>query len=76
MPYITNAPSIKIRPEVHTRMSFAYQRGEYYYNAMKHVLNGGNVFSSRTTRKFLQARRIYIHYENEFQLKQNLPLSK
>jgi hypothetical protein len=26
-------------------------------------------------KKFLQARRIYIHYQNEYQQKQNLPLS-
>lgn len=76
MTYIQDAPRKKIRKEVHTRCSFAYERGLHYYSAMKHVLSGGNIFSSRATQKFLQARRIYIHYQNEFQIKQNLPLSK
>lgn len=74
--YIIDHPRQKIRPEIHRRMTFAYERGEHYYNAMHHVLKGGNIFSSRPTKKFLQARRVYIHYQNEFQTKQNLSLSK
>jgi len=74
--YIKDPPRIKIRTEVHRRCTFAYERGEHYYNAMKHVLSGGNIFSSRATQKFLQARRIYTHYQNEYQRNQNLPLSK
>lgn len=66
----------KTRPEIHKRMTFAYESGEHYYKAMGHSLKGGNVFSCRSTKKFLQARRIYIHYQNEFQTNQNLPLSK
>lgn len=74
--FIMESPRQKIRKEIHSRMTFAYERGEHYYNAMSHVLKGGNIFSSRSTKKFLQARRIYIHYQNEYQNKQNLPLSK
>lgn len=74
--YIIDPKRLKIRPEIHRRMSFAYERGEHYYKAIGHALKGGNIFSCRATKKWLQARRIYIHYQNEFQNKQNLPLSK
>lgn len=74
--YIVDKPKDYIRPEVHRRASFAVERAEFYYKSMGYALKGGNVLSCRSTRKFLQARRIYIHYLNEFQTKQNLPLSK
>lgn len=74
--YIIDPPRQKIRPEIHRRMSFAYERGEHYYKATGFALKGGNIFSCRATHKWLQARRIYIHYQNEFQTKQNLPKSK
>lgn len=67
---------MSIRPELHRRMSFAYERGEYYFKAIGHAVKGGNIFSCRASIKWLQARRIYLHYQNEYQLKQNLPLSK
>lgn len=73
--FITELPRQKIRKEVYSRMAFAYERGEFYFNTMKFSLSGGNIFSCRPTHKFLQARRIYIHYQNEYQKNQNLPLS-
>ena len=73
--YITELPRQKIRKEVHSRMNFAYDRGLHYYNTIKFSISGGNIFSCRATHKFMQARRIYIHYQNEFQRNQNLPLS-
>jgi hypothetical protein len=75
MTYITELPRQKIRKEIYSRMSFAYAQGERYYKIAGYSLSSGNIFSCRATAKFLQARRIYIHYQNEFQKKQNLPLS-
>ncbi len=66
----------KIRKEVYSRQKFAYEKGLFYYDKIKHVKDTGNVFSCKSTLKFLQARRIYIHYTNEFQINQELPLSK
>ena len=65
-----------IRKEIHTRSSFAFEQGNKYYKLMKHIQESGNVFTSKFTRKFLQARRIYVHYCNEYQTKQDLPLTK
>lgn len=65
-----------IRTEVHTRQTFAYERAEYWLKRVNSALKGGNTFTCRATKKFLQARRIYIHYMNEYQIDQNLPLSK
>lgn len=67
---------MKVRNEVHTRRSFAEDRGRYYYDKMQHVLKSGNIFTSKSTMKFLQARRIYIHYVNEYQRCQGLPFSE
>ena len=64
-----------IRKEIHTRSSFAFEEGNRYYKAMKHIQESGNVFTSKATRKFLQARRIYVHYCNEYQSKQDLILT-
>lgn len=65
-----------IRKEIHSRQSFAYERELFWFDKIKHVVNSGNIFSSKATKKYLQARRIYVHYQNEFQIKQNLPLSE
>jgi hypothetical protein len=73
--YIQDKPRQTIRKEVYTRMNFAYERGAHYYETIQFSMKGGNIFSCRATNKFLQARRIYIHYQNEFQRNQNLPLS-
>jgi hypothetical protein len=64
------------RKEIHTRGSFAYEQGKKWYKNIQHSFDSGNIFSCRATQKYLQARRIYIHYQNEFQLNNNLPLSK
>lgn len=69
--------SKEIRKEVHTRTSFAYDRSEFYFDKMKHytVEKSGNILTNIYTRKFLQARRIYVHYTQEYQLNQYLPLT-
>ena len=67
---------MKIRKEIHYRQQFAQERGIYYYRLMKNSLDSGNIFTCKAALKYQQARRIYIHYTNEFQLKLNLPLSK
>jgi len=74
--YIQDAPRIKIRPDIHRRQSFAYERGLHYFKKITYEVVSGNIFSCKATKKWLQARRIYIHYANEFQRNQNLPLSK
>lgn len=61
-----------IRKEIHTRSKFAYSLAEKY---AKLIDKQGNVLTSKTTRKYLQARRIYVHYSNEFQRNLNLPLT-
>lgn len=67
----------KVRKEVHTRTRFAHDISIIWFNKMGHsIKSGGNVMSCKATKKFLQARRIYIHYTNEYQLCQRLPLSK
>ncbi len=66
----------KIRKEVHSRQSFAYSKGEEWFTKIQNSLRSGNIFSCKATEKWLQARRIYIHYQNEFQINQELPLSK
>lgn len=65
----------KVRKEVHTRTTFAYEAGVEWFLKINNVVKSGNIFSSRATRKYLQARRIYIHYQNEYQRCQNLTLS-
>lgn len=66
---------LPIRKEVHSRQTFAYERGLFWFNKINHVVKSGNIFSSRATKKYLQARRIYTHYANGFQIRQQLPLS-
>lgn len=66
----------KVRKEVHSRMTFAYNCGAFWFNKIGHILKSGNIFSSKDTHKWIQSRRIYIHYQNEFQRCKNLPLSK
>lgn len=66
---------MKVRKEVHIRRSFAEEQGKKWYKTMQHSLNSGNIFTCRAAYKYLQARRIYVHYCNEYQLNQNLPLT-
>jgi len=63
------------RKEVHTRSTFAYEQAVKYLKAMQFAVRGGNVLTCKSTMKFLQARRGYIHYTNEFQTTQKLPQS-
>jgi len=65
-----------VRKEAHSRRSFAEDKGRFYYEKMKHILNNGNIFNAKATMKYLQARRIYVHYTNEYQQCQGLPLTK
>lgn len=64
------------RKEVHTRTRFANERALYWYDKIKHSAQSGNVLTCKATLKFLQARKIYIHYTNEFQLRAELPITK
>ena len=64
------------RKEEHTRSSFAYNQAVFWYDRIKHSAQSGNILDCKATKKFLQARRIYIHYNNEYQKKEYLPLSK
>ena len=66
-----------IRKEVHTRSRFAIIKGEEYFTkAVKaKITDNGNVFTCKQMQKYLQARRIYIHYTNEFQTLMILPKS-
>lgn len=74
--YPLNYPISPIRKEVHSRQTFAYSAAERWLKTINHNKNGGNILMGKATHKFLQARRIYIHYANEFQRNQCLPLSK
>ncbi len=65
-----------VRKEVHTRMSFAYNKGCYYYKLLEQPAKSGNLFTCRVMHKLLKARRIYVHYQNEYQRCQGLKLSK
>lgn len=69
-------PQLKVRKEVHTRQAFAYVKAEYWLERINNAVKGGNILTCKWTSKFLQARRIYIHYANEFQLATGLPLAK
>ena len=66
-----------VRKEIHTRTIFANERGLYYFNKIiqARIPETGNIFSCKYMKKFLQARRIYIHYTNEYQLVCKLELS-
>jgi len=64
------------RKEEHTRTRFAYERGLYWYEKVKNSISSGNVMTCKAMLKFLQARRIYVHYTNEYQIKAGLPLTK
>lgn len=66
---------IKPRKECYTRQTFAYEKGLHWFSKIQHQVRAGNIFSCKATIKWLQARRIYIHYQNEFQKNQLLPLS-
>ena len=63
------------RKEEHTRCTFAYERGMYWYDKVQYSVKSGNIMKCRAIRKFLQARRIYVHYSQEYQIKENLPLT-
>ena len=67
---------MSVRKEVYTRTTFAYGKAEYWLKRVNSASQGGNILTCVWVNKFLQARRIYIHYTNEFQLNQKLPLSK
>lgn len=67
---------MKIRKEVYTRTGFAYEQAEFWLKRINTASKGGNILTCKWIRKFLQARKIYIHYTNEFQINQNLPLAK
>lgn len=73
---IVSKQRMKVRKECHTRCSFAYTQGEKWLKRINHSAQSGNIFSCKGTIKYLQARRIYIHYQNEFQFCQELSLSK
>ena len=64
-----------IRKEVHTRCAFSLEQGEKYFKELvrQGILDRGNILSNFWTRKFIQARRIYIYYTNEFQSNFQLP---
>lgn len=64
-----------LRTEVHRRCKFAQTKADQYFDQLTHVRKQGNILTSKATHKFLQARRIYIHYCNEFQKHFNLPIS-
>lgn len=56
-----------VRKEINTRLKFSKEQGEYWFKQMNNVQrSGGNILSSRATRKFLQAIRIDQHYKKEF----------
>lgn len=68
---------MKIRKEVHTRTTFAYEKSLYYFGEMDKALKrGGNICSNKWASKYCQARRIYIYYTQEFQKNLDLPLTK
>jgi hypothetical protein len=65
---------MKIRKEIHTRMTFAYRQAEYLLKRINGAAITGNILTCVWMDKFLQARKIYIHYMNEYQINQKLPL--
>lgn len=64
------------RKEVHTRTRFANERALYWHDKIKNAAKSGNILTCKATMKFLQARKIYVHYSNEFQLNAKLPIMK
>lgn len=76
--FINDVERVKCRPEVHTRSAFAYAEAERLFKKMIYNTQqfGGNILSCQVTKKFSQARRIYVHYVNEYQKCQKLPLLK
>lgn len=56
----------KLRNEVNTRFAFAKKQGGYWFGKIKSVEKNGNVVSCAASEKYLQARRIYMHYQGEF----------
>lgn len=73
---IETEPNKVTRKEVHTRTRFAQDAALKWYGLIAHAVKGGNILTCKATKKFLKARRVYIHYCNEFQNNQNIPLSK
>lgn len=65
-----------VKKETHTRCTFAYERAEYWLKRINANQRGGNIISGKATYKFLQAYRIYVHYNQEYQKYFNLPLCK
>lgn len=55
-----------IRSEINTRSAFAKSEGERWFKRMINSQKIGNVVSCHATRKFIQANKIYVHYNNEF----------
>jgi hypothetical protein len=47
------------------RSKFAYHRGMHYFQKMKDCEKPGNVMGCAYIDKLTQARRIYLHYNNE-----------
>lgn len=64
-----------IRKEIYSRSNFAYSQGVFWYKKIGNSLSSGNIMTCKAALKYQQARRIFIHYSNEFQNNQNLPLS-
>lgn len=65
-----------VRKEVHTRSTFALQKAKYWLKRLNASADSGNLLTCVGMRKLLQARRVYIHYTNEYQKNQGLPLKK
>lgn len=74
-PFIVPFEAKKIRNEVHSRTIFAYQSASFFLKKITQIERSGNILSSKWTKKFLQARRIYIHYTNEYQTCTGLSLT-
>lgn len=66
----------KIRKEVHTRTRFAMVEAEKYFKKIvsAKTVDNGNILTCKNMRKYLQARKIYVHYSREFQAIMGLPL--
>jgi hypothetical protein len=58
---------MQVRNEINTRFQFAKEQGEYWFNKIKSAeRGGGNVVSCKASEKYCQARRVYLHYQEEF----------
>lgn len=75
--YIEPPTPRHVRNAAKTRATYAADRGMYYFErAYKSDLKSGNIMSCLNMQKYLQARRIYVHYTNEYQQCLGLPLTK